>query len=96
MSKGRTVDLDAIIAEAGDDIEVTTSKGESFRVPADLPLSVPGRLASGDIVGAAAALVGADDADRFLSSGIGVQGFERFLSAVYNLSAPEAGASPSS
>jgi hypothetical protein len=63
--KRRTIDLDAVLGEA--EVVEVKLRGETFELPATMPMLVPAKLTTGDVVGAVSALVGPDRADAFLA-----------------------------
>jgi hypothetical protein len=94
----RTLDLDARRKAALAETEplIVTMGGEKFTLPAELPLVFAYHLTNMDLYKAARALVGDDDAERFLEANPSEKDFEQIIEA-YGVELGESSAStPSS
>lgn len=88
----RTIDLDAArLARAektGGAFDVSLG-GETFELPAEMPLEVPARFTVGDLRGACELLVGPDRVEAFMSTGLSAEDIEALVEQGYGLATPE-------
>lgn len=88
----RVVDLDAARAARaetnGGPLEVVLG-GQTFELPAEMPLEVPVLFSAGDLRGGIALLVGDDRVDAFLATGLSDADVEELVRTGYGLALPE-------
>jgi hypothetical protein len=96
------LDLDAARharREAGGEPPTVTFGGEQFTLPVEVPLSFADLLVKGEVVEAIVALLGADQATRFMDHGPTIPDFETLaeqFGGLYGLSLGEASPWPGS
>lgn len=90
--KRRTIDLDAArvarAEETGGTFDVVLG-GETFELPAEMPLEVATRFSTGDLRGACEILVGPDQVEAFMSTGLSDKDLEALVEQGYGLTSPE-------
>ena len=95
----RHIDLDArrkaAMAEAKGEPLTVTIGGETFDLPAELPLSFAYYMQQIEMLKAAASLVGKENAERFLDANPTMEDLEAIVEA-YGVGLGEASASPTS